>query len=176
MEGLPSANRRGEQAHRSHEDIQYGALTVVQIVEIDGYVQRNGVGPHEHPSCLLDRVVVPDPDLRPQGGGVDREVAPISGDEHERREHEWIFLLFGWENAHGEDGGQELVRETVDRGGALGSDGLLESGFDFFAFCAEISHFGLEQVKCLSEVGDGEVCDGFWMYCVWVARGSEEIR
>jgi hypothetical protein len=133
-------------------------LTVVPIVEIDGYVQRNGFGPREHPSSLLDRVMVPDPDLRPQGGGVDRDVVPVSGDEHERREHQWVFFFFGWENTHGEDGRQELVRETVDRGGALGSDGLLESGFDFFAFRTEVCHFGLEEAESLSEVGDGEVC------------------
>jgi len=87
MEGFPSTDGWGEQVHRSHEDIQYGTLTIVPIVEVDGYVQRNGLGSREHPCSLLDRVMVPDPDLRPQGGGVDRDVVPVSGDEHKRWEH-----------------------------------------------------------------------------------------
>ena len=124
---FPSPNGRGKQVHRSREDIRDGTLTVVPIVEIDGYIQRNGLGPREHPSSLLDRVVVPDPDLGPQGGGVDRDFMPVSGDEHQGWEHEWIFLFFGWENPHGEYGRQELAGETMDRGGTLGPDGLLES-------------------------------------------------
>ena len=78
--------------------------------------------------------MVPDPDLGPQGGGVDRDIVPASGDEHERREHQWILFLFGWEDSQGEDGGYELAGKAVDRGGTLGADGLLEFGFDFFAF------------------------------------------
>ena len=98
--------------------------------------------------------MVPDPDLRPKGGGVDRDVVPIPGDEHERREHQWIFFCLGGEDTQREDGRQELERETVDRGGTLGSDGLLESGFDFFAFRSEIRHLRFEEVESLSEVRD----------------------
>ena len=86
-------------------------------------------------------MVIPDPDLRPQGGGVDRDVVPIAGDEHECWEHQWIFFFLRGKHAHCEDGREELEGETVDRGGTLGSDGLLESGFDFFAFSAEVCHF-----------------------------------
>ena len=120
--------------------------------------------------------MVPDPDLRPQGGSVGRDVVPVSGHEHERWEHQWILFLFGWENTHGEDGRQKLVRETVDRGGTLGSDSLLEPGLDFFAFRAETRHFGFEEAESLSEVGDGEVCHRFRICCIWVARGNEVIR
>ena len=63
VEGLPPPDGGGEQVHRPGEDIQYGTLTVIPVVEIDGYIQRNGLGPCEHPSSLLNRVVVPDPDL-----------------------------------------------------------------------------------------------------------------
>jgi len=111
--------------------------------------------------------MVPDPDLRPQSGCVDRDVVPIPGDEHECREHEWIFFCLGGEDTHREDGRQELERETVDRGGTLGADGLFESGLDFFAFRSEIRHLGFEEVESLSEVGDGEVCHGV---CICVAR------
>ena len=61
----------------------------------------------------------------------------------------------------------------MDRGGTLGSDGLLESGLDFFAFSTEVRYFGFEEAESLSEVGDGEVCHGFWIPCVWVARGDK---
>ena len=132
-------------------------MAVIPVVEVDGYVQRNGLGPRKHPSSLFDRVMVPDPDLRPKCGGVDRDVVPISGYEHESWKHQWILLFFGREHPHGEDERQELARETVDRGGALGSDGLLKSGLDFFAFRTEIRHFGFEEVQSLSEVRDGEV-------------------
>lgn len=161
MKGLPATNGRGKQLHRSREDIRYGTLAVVPIVEIDGYVERNGFGPSEHPNGPLDRVMVPDPDLRPQGRGVDCGVVPVSGDEHEGGEHKWILFFFGRENAESEDGCEELVGETVDRGGTLRSDGLFESGFDFFAFCTEIRHFGLEEEESLPEVGDGEIRRGF---------------
>ena len=103
VERSPSADGWSEQVHRPHQRIQYRALPVVPIVEINGYVQRNGFGPSEHPSSFLDRVVVPDPDFRPQGGGVDRDIVPISGDEHQRREHQWIFFFLGGENTKGED-------------------------------------------------------------------------
>jgi hypothetical protein len=120
--------------------------------------------------------VVPDPDLRPQGGGVDRDVVPISGDEHERREHQWVLFFFGRENSQREDGRQEFAREAVDRRGTLGSDGLFEPGFDFLAFRTEICHLRLEEEKSLSEMGDGEVCLRFGVCCIWVAWVSEEIR
>ena len=38
MKRLPSPGGWGEQVHRPREDIQYGALAVVPVVEIDGYV------------------------------------------------------------------------------------------------------------------------------------------
>ena len=120
--------------------------------------------------------MVPDPDLRPQGRGVDRDVVPITRDEHERREHQWIFFLFGGENAHGEDGREELVGEAVDRGGTLGSDGLLESELDFFALRAEARDFGFKEVESLSEMGDGEICHRFWMEWICMARENGEIR
>ena len=170
VERPPSPDGWGEQVHRPREDIQYGTLAVESIVEINGYVQQNGFGPGKHPSGLLNRVMVPDPDLRPQGRGVDRDVVPIPRDEHERREHQWVFFFSGGEDTHGEDGREELGRETVDRGGTLGSDCLLESGFDFFAFRSEVCYLGFEEAKSLSEVGDGEVCH---RVCICVAR---EIR
>ena len=170
VERLPSPSGRDEEVHRSREDIQYGTLAVIPIVEIDGYIQRNASGSPEHASSLLDRVVIPDPDLRPQGGGVDRDVVPITGDEHERREHERIFFIFGGENAHSEDGREELEWEAVDRGGTLGSDGLFEPGFDFFAFRAEICHLRFEEAEGLPEMGDGEVCHRVRICYICVAR------
>ena len=145
-------------------------MAVKPVVEINGYVKGNGFGPREHPGGLLDRIVIPDPDFRPQGRGADRDVAPIPGDEHKRREHQRIFFLSGGENAHGEGGREELEREAVDRGGTLGSDGLVESGFDFFAFSTEVCHFRFEEVESLPEVGDGEVGHRVWISRIWVVR------
>lgn len=157
MERPPTTDGGGEQGHRSREDVRYGTVAVVKIAEIDGYIERNGFGPLEHPCGPLHRVMVPDPDLGPQDRGVDRDIVPESGDEHESGQHQRILVLFGWEHAQCEDGCEEFARKAVDRGGALCSDGLFESGFDFFAFCAKIRDFRLEEEESLSEVGDGEV-------------------
>ena len=96
---------------------------------------------------------------------------PIPGDEHKRREHQWVFFFRG-ENTHGEDGCEELAGETVDRGGTLSSDGLLEFGFDFFAFGEEVRHLGFEEAESLSEVGDGEVRGRVWVCRICVARDN----
>lgn len=105
----------------------------------------------QSPAGLVQGDVIAHHDARPEDWGIDRDVRPVSTDEYDIGQHKRVLFLCS-QDPGGEDGGQELAWQALDR--SLEAHGLFEASFESLPLVHKRGHLGFDSGERLAEICD----------------------